>query len=591
MYNIEKLIAVIILLIILLLTINSFSNILSYINNNNVRFLMILFIIIIGHYDVKMAGLSGLLFLLLVNKANYIEGFNQSNSNKQRDRNVRMWLYLMLINPKSFDSKENNVVRNEIAKLKLDPNCKNFTDEYSKIMDDNLAVNILIFLVDTNMTELDIIRLYQSSNPNIRQLRRDLEIFLIENQQKIEEKQYLNNKRFEQMIKERNIKVRPSLIENYLIPFLENPINLKCLHHLIQVVVNNLKQKYIKENNSQKNVIEKTPEQKADDAKIKASEARSIADQKSAELNDAEYNAVKLKMYAEAKWVEAKASEAKKLAETKAAEAKAAEAKVNEEKSNQSKGLAEAESAKSSLAAKSLADEALRLKILALEVEEEAKVKANAYAAYDNKKKNESNAEPKKAEKELKAIFYEHCDYQGRSIELGQGSYDYKFISNDTNKFNDSISSIKVPKGLKVIAFENDLNNGRSITLLDNNPCLINDSFNDIISSIIVINIDEQKAEKDRIVEAERQKAEKNRIVEAERQKAEKNRIVEAERQKAEQERRVEAERQKAEQERRVEAERQNAERQQKAEKDLMIEAERQKAELNQKGKYGGKKV
>lgn len=100
--------------------------------------------------------------------------------------------------------------------------------------------------------------------------------------------------------------------------------------------------------------------------------------------------------------------------------------------------------------------------------------------------------DPNKLNKELKAIFYEHCDYQGRSMELGQGSYDYNFISNDTNKFNDIISSIKVPKGLKVIAFEHDLNNGRSITLLDNNPCLINNSFNDIISSIIVINIDEQ---------------------------------------------------------------------------------------------------
>jgi len=98
--------------------------------------------------------------------------------------------------------------------------------------------------------------------------------------------------------------------------------------------------------------------------------------------------------------------------------------------------------------------------------------------------------DPNILNKELKATFYEHCDYQGRSIQLGQGSYDYNFIH--SKGFNDIISSIKVPKGLRVVVFEHDLNNGRSLTLIDNNPCLINNSFNDIISSIIVINIDEQ---------------------------------------------------------------------------------------------------
>jgi hypothetical protein len=86
--------------------------------------------------------------------------------------------------------------------------------------------------------------------------------------------------------------------------------------------------------------------------------------------------------------------------------------------------------------------------------------------------------DPNVYNKELKAIFYEHCDYLGRSMELGQGSYDYNFIN--SKGFNDVISSIKVPKGLKVIAFENDLNNGRSITLLDNNSCLINNSCSSV---------------------------------------------------------------------------------------------------------------
>jgi hypothetical protein len=481
MNNIEIIIAVIILLIIFLISINSSSNILLYINNNNVRFLMILSIIIIGHYDVNMAGLSGLFFLLLVNKANYIEGFNVSNSDKYA--NLRMWLYLMLINPISFDSKEKNVVRNEIDKLKFDPSCQDFVNQYRKLMDDNLAGNIAILIVniDSEVSEINMIESYKQRKYYLKRMISDLKMFL--NEKKIVEKEYLKNDRIVQMMKEKDISDNLSLIMDQFIPFLA--ANEQCLLSFLDTVADNLKTKSNKvdelkkkkmiNNISQENAVEKTPEQKADDAKsaeVRASKARSIADQKITELNDAEYNAMKLKMYAEAKWVEAKASNAKKLADTKAAEAKvaeakAAEAKANEEKSNQAKGLAEAESAKASLVAKSLVDEALRLKILALEAEEDAKVKANAYDAYNNKKKNESYADPKNAEKD-------------RIVEAERQQ--------------------KAEKD-RIVEAER-----------------------------------QQKAEKDRIVEAERQqKAEQERRVEAERQ------------QKAEQERRVEAERQKAE--------------------------------------------
>ena len=435
MYYIEKLIGVIILLIILLISINSSSNILLYINNNNVRFLMILFIIIIGQYDVKMAGLSGLLFLLLLNKANHIEGLENILDNKENKYAIlKSWLYLMLIEPQSYISNDKNVVRNEIDKLKLGPFCKDFTVEYKKIMDDNLAITLLI-LIDSDMSdikrnqanELNMIESYLSSEYNLKLLIQDLQKFLEENNKKIDEKEYLNNKSFVRMIKSRDIDIEyinNSLITKALIPFLNNLENEKCIYNLLKISVDNLKQKYKKynkenkseqntiENKSEQNTIEKTPEQKNDDAKsaeVKASEAKILAEQKKAESKDAEYNAMKLKMYAESKWLEAKSSNAKKLAEekdaeAKAAEAKANEAKVNEDKSNQAKDLSEVEHAKTKSVYKSLIDEAMRLKILALEAEEDAKVKAKAYDEYYNKKIDEKDriveAERQKAEQD-----------------------------------------------------------------------------------------------------------------------------------------------------------------------------------------------
>ena len=237
MYNTEKLVAFIILLIFFLISINASSNILLYINNNNVRFLMILSIIIIGHYDVNMAGLSGLLFLLLVNRANYIEGFSdQSNSDKYA--NLRMWLYLMLINPTSFDSKEKNVIRNEITKLKFDPSCEAFAKEYSKLMDDNLAGNIAILIVniDSEVSEINMIESYKKNEYNLKLMIRDLIMFL--NETKIVQREYLKNRRIVQMIKEKDIDTNLSLIMDKFIPFLEK--NESCLISFLDTVSNNL---------------------------------------------------------------------------------------------------------------------------------------------------------------------------------------------------------------------------------------------------------------------------------------------------------------------------------------------------------------
>jgi hypothetical protein len=76
---------------------------------------------------------------------------------------------------------------------------------------------------------------------------------------------------------------------------------------------------------------------------------------------------------------------------------------------------------------------------------------------------------------------FEHCDYIGRSIDLGVGSYKLPF-----GMPNDTISSVKVPNGMKVTLFEHDNFQGRSITLTQDSQCLTNQNFNDTVSSIKV---------------------------------------------------------------------------------------------------------
>jgi len=78
--------------------------------------------------------------------------------------------------------------------------------------------------------------------------------------------------------------------------------------------------------------------------------------------------------------------------------------------------------------------------------------------------------------------IYEHCNYQGISIPLLQNQItgqSFMFTG-----FNDKISSIRVPPGIRVALFEHDNFNGKKIEITEDIPCLIN--FNDITSSYVV---------------------------------------------------------------------------------------------------------
>lgn len=81
----------------------------------------------------------------------------------------------------------------------------------------------------------------------------------------------------------------------------------------------------------------------------------------------------------------------------------------------------------------------------------------------------------------LKATFYEHCDYQGWNYSYGIGEYSSVPFPNDR------LSSVKVPKGLKVILYEHGGFGGRSLELTSDESCLVGKNFNDITSSFKVL--------------------------------------------------------------------------------------------------------
>jgi len=82
-------------------------------------------------------------------------------------------------------------------------------------------------------------------------------------------------------------------------------------------------------------------------------------------------------------------------------------------------------------------------------------------------------------------IVFSQCNYGGEKIQLKEG----KYTAADLRALgirNNSISSIQVGNGYQIELFENDFYRGRSGTLRQNDACLVDDRFNDVISSVVV---------------------------------------------------------------------------------------------------------
>ncbi|MFG1609482.1 peptidase inhibitor family I36 protein [Actinoplanes sp. NPDC049265] len=81
---------------------------------------------------------------------------------------------------------------------------------------------------------------------------------------------------------------------------------------------------------------------------------------------------------------------------------------------------------------------------------------------------------------------YKHCDFAGpRAVDLPVG--DYTLAQLKARGINDNdISSMRVAPGYQVTAYDGDNLTGTSITLTADNPCLVQNNFNDLTTSVRV---------------------------------------------------------------------------------------------------------
>jgi hypothetical protein len=85
-----------------------------------------------------------------------------------------------------------------------------------------------------------------------------------------------------------------------------------------------------------------------------------------------------------------------------------------------------------------------------------------------------------------KATFYKDCNYGGYAIGLNDGNYTMsQLIANGIS--NDDISSLKVTSGYKVILYWDDNFGGSSLTKTADDDCLVDDGWNDMVTSLSVL--------------------------------------------------------------------------------------------------------
>ena len=81
--------------------------------------------------------------------------------------------------------------------------------------------------------------------------------------------------------------------------------------------------------------------------------------------------------------------------------------------------------------------------------------------------------------------LFEHCNYGGVSAGLGVGSYTMnQLIALGIN--NDFVSSLQVSSGYRAILYQHHNFTGSSVVKTANDSCLVDDSFNDQVSSIVI---------------------------------------------------------------------------------------------------------
>ncbi len=81
--------------------------------------------------------------------------------------------------------------------------------------------------------------------------------------------------------------------------------------------------------------------------------------------------------------------------------------------------------------------------------------------------------------------LYEHCNRGGYRVSLSEGRYTMGELQSRGLK-NDDVSSIAVTSGYKIEMYQHHNFTGKKITKTDSDNCLVDDNFNDEVSSVIV---------------------------------------------------------------------------------------------------------
>lgn len=81
--------------------------------------------------------------------------------------------------------------------------------------------------------------------------------------------------------------------------------------------------------------------------------------------------------------------------------------------------------------------------------------------------------------------LFQHCDYGGYMVNLNAGSYTLSQLQAFGMADND-VSSVQVQSGYQVTLYQNNNFGGASLVRTGNDNCLVNEGFNDNVTSVIV---------------------------------------------------------------------------------------------------------
>lgn len=83
------------------------------------------------------------------------------------------------------------------------------------------------------------------------------------------------------------------------------------------------------------------------------------------------------------------------------------------------------------------------------------------------------------------ATLFQHCNYGGYSATLSEGSYNLGQLQS-LGVANDDISSIQIQNGYQMTMYQHHNFTGNSIIKTGDDACLVDDGFNDDISSLVI---------------------------------------------------------------------------------------------------------